>query len=110
MSVLSPLSGVEAGTARDRHEALAAALSRYVRRRFLDYLYGATATPEQIRAAYEPDDYRLLTELKFVTTRRTCSASTVRFRRRNDPARRFRQRPDIDEREGFPRVRRGATL
>lgn len=65
LSVLSPLSGVDADTARDRHEALAAALSGCVRGRFLNYLYGTTATPEQIRAAYESDDYRLLTQLKF---------------------------------------------
>jgi FAD/FMN-containing dehydrogenase len=32
----------------------------------LNYLYGPAATPEAVRAAYEPDDYRRLTELKRV--------------------------------------------
>ncbi|HEX6445095.1 MAG TPA: FAD-binding oxidoreductase [Streptosporangiales bacterium] len=65
LSVLSPLFDVTADAARTRHEQVVTELSSSVTGRFVNYLYGDTATPEQIRAGYEPDDYRLLTELKF---------------------------------------------
>jgi FAD/FMN-containing dehydrogenase len=65
LSVLSPLFDVEADAARARHEQVVTELSSSVTGRFVNYLYGDTATAGQIRSAYEPTDYDALTTVKF---------------------------------------------
>lgn len=64
LSVLSPLFDVTADAARARHEQVVTELSSSVTGRFVNYLYGDTATPQQVRSAYEPADYDALTTVK----------------------------------------------
>lgn len=60
LSKLGPdATGVDA--LHDRFGGLLAARSRG---QVLNFLFGANATPEQVRAAYEPETYRRLAELK----------------------------------------------
>jgi Berberine and berberine like len=60
LSKLGPdATGVDA--LHDRFGGLLAARSRG---QVLNFLFGANATPDQVRAAYEPETYRRLAELK----------------------------------------------
>jgi FAD/FMN-containing dehydrogenase len=66
--LLSVISFVEGGTGPndDLQARLSEALAPVTAGTNLNYLYGAAATPEAVRAAYEPGDYRRLAELKRV--------------------------------------------
>lgn len=64
LSVLSPLFDVGPDAARIRHEQVVTELSSSVTGRFVNYLYGDTATPEQVRSAYDSADYDALTRVK----------------------------------------------
>jgi len=66
LSILSPLDGVDAGAVRLVHARLREALAPWTVGRSLNDIYGVSATPDQVRAAYDPDDYRRLAELKTV--------------------------------------------
>jgi hypothetical protein len=65
LSVISFIDG-DTGPNDDLQARLADALAPVTAGTNLNYLYGPAATPEAVRAAYEPDDYRRLTELKRV--------------------------------------------
>ncbi len=65
-SVLSRLDGADASVVRSVHQRLIEALAPWSSGRFLNYMYGEKPTTEQVRTAYDPDDYRRLTELKGV--------------------------------------------
>jgi FAD/FMN-containing dehydrogenase len=66
--VLSVISFVEGDTGpnADLQSRLEDALAPVTAGTNLNYLYGPAATAETVRAAYEPEDYRRLTELKRV--------------------------------------------
>jgi FAD/FMN-containing dehydrogenase len=64
--VLSPLDGFDIGTVGPVHQRLIEALAPWTTGRCLNYMYGEKATTDQVRTAYDPDDYRRLTELKAV--------------------------------------------
>jgi FAD/FMN-containing dehydrogenase len=66
ISVLSPLDGLDPGDVRSVHGRVFEALAPRTVGRCLNYMYGEKPTPEQVRTAYDPDDYRRLTELKAV--------------------------------------------
>ncbi|MGR6912824.1 FAD-binding oxidoreductase [[Actinomadura] parvosata] len=66
-AVLSPglAPGTDVAALRPAHDAVHDALSPWATGgRLLNFLYGANAGPEQVRRAYEPEDYARLTALK----------------------------------------------
>lgn len=63
-SVLSNLDGHDPGAVRAAHALLINALGPSSVGRNLNYLYGANTTPEQVRSAYDSDDYLRLAQLK----------------------------------------------
>jgi hypothetical protein len=65
LRVLSPLASADIGAVRRVHGRLLEALAPWTAGRALGFLFGASSV-EQVRSAYEPDDYRRLTELKAV--------------------------------------------
>jgi FAD/FMN-containing dehydrogenase len=65
LSVITFVEG-DVGPNRDLDARLRQALAPAIAGTNLNYLYGAAATPEAVRAAYEPADYERLTELKRV--------------------------------------------
>ncbi len=64
--VLSPLDGFDISTVRLVHQGLIEALAPWTTGRCLNYMYGEKSSAEQVRTAYDPDDYRRLAELKAV--------------------------------------------
>jgi hypothetical protein len=66
LNVLSPLDGFDIGAVRAVHRRHFEALAPWTIGRCLNYMYGERPTTEQVRTAYDPDDYRRLTELKSV--------------------------------------------
>lgn len=66
LNVLTPLDGVDIGTVRTVYQRLFEALTPWTTGRFLNYMFGEKPTIEQVRSAYDADDYRRLTELKAV--------------------------------------------
>lgn len=64
VGLVSPLTGAADDAARRFHQRFLAAVAPRDAGRSLNFLYGENAAPQQVRAAYEPDDYRRLTELK----------------------------------------------
>jgi hypothetical protein len=65
LRVLSPLGSVDAGTVKRVHRGLLEELAPWTTGSAVGFLFGES-TVEQVRSAYEPDDYRRLTELKTV--------------------------------------------
>jgi FAD/FMN-containing dehydrogenase len=63
LSVITFVDG-DPGPNRDLDARLRDALAPVAAGTNLNYLYGPAATPDAVRNAYEPDDYRRLTELK----------------------------------------------
>jgi FAD/FMN-containing dehydrogenase len=66
LGVLSPLDGLDIGDVRSVHRRLFEALASQTMGRCLNYMYGEKPTTEQVRSAYDPEDYRRLAELKAV--------------------------------------------
>jgi FAD/FMN-containing dehydrogenase len=64
--VLTPLSGADLDTVQRVHGRFFDALRPWTLGRSLNFIYGHNATVEQVREAYDPDDYRRLRELKAV--------------------------------------------
>ncbi|MCP2340727.1 FAD-binding oxidoreductase [Actinomadura rupiterrae] len=65
VAFLSPLvGGLTADDVRDFHDRLDAVVAPWKLGHALNFLYGANATPENVRAAYEPGDYERLVALK----------------------------------------------
>ncbi len=62
--VLTPLGGADLGTVQRVHDRFFEALRPWTLGRCLNFIYGHAGTAEQVREAYEPDDYRRLRELK----------------------------------------------
>jgi hypothetical protein len=63
LGVLSRLDSADVDAVRAAHDKLGRALSPWTVGRCLNFTYGET-TPEEVSTAYDPDDYRRLTELK----------------------------------------------
>jgi FAD/FMN-containing dehydrogenase len=66
LNVLSPLDGFDRGDVRSVHGRVFEALGPWTVGRCLNYMYGEKPAAEQLRTAYDPDDYRRLTRLKAV--------------------------------------------
>ena len=68
VGVLSRLApGGDPGEVRPLHDGVREALSPWdTGGRGLNFLYGENTTPDQVRLAYDPDDYRRLAALKAV--------------------------------------------
>jgi Berberine and berberine like len=64
--VLTPLGGADIDTVKGVHGRFYEALRPWTVGRSLNFIYGQAATVEQVREAYDPDDYRRLGELKGV--------------------------------------------
>jgi FAD binding domain/Berberine and berberine like len=64
--VLTPLGGADIDTVKGVHGRFYEALRPWTTGRALSFIYGQAATVEQVREAYDPDDYRRLGELKGV--------------------------------------------
>lgn len=65
LGILSPLDGYEASVVRVLHQRVIEAVAPHSSGRCLNFIYGPTTT-EQVRTAYDPDDYQRLAELKAV--------------------------------------------
>ncbi|QXJ22919.1 FAD-binding oxidoreductase [Actinomadura graeca] len=67
IGVLSKLGpGADEDAVRALHERCRARLGPHSSGQILNFLFGADATPQQVRAAYDPADYRRLARLKAV--------------------------------------------
>ncbi len=66
VQVLSPTDGVSDGAAAAVHERLAAVLAPASVGRSVNFLYGQTASADQVCQSYEPEDYQRLRALKTV--------------------------------------------
>jgi hypothetical protein len=67
LRLLSPLAGLDRDAVRAAHRRVYEALEPWTTGgRVLNFIYGDHATTDEVRAAYEPGDYRRLTELKAV--------------------------------------------
>lgn len=67
LRLLSPLAGLDRDAVRAAHRRVYEAMEPWTTGgRVLNFVYGDHATTDEVRAAYEPDDYRRLTELKAV--------------------------------------------
>jgi FAD/FMN-containing dehydrogenase len=66
LSVLGIVEDATLDATEELHGRVRAALAPATVGSNLNYLYGRAATPDQVRAAYEPEDYRRLAELKAV--------------------------------------------
>jgi FAD binding domain/Berberine and berberine like len=67
LRLLSPLAGLDRDAVRAAHRRVYEAMEPWTTGgRMLNFIYGDHATTDEVRAAYEPDDYRRLTELKAV--------------------------------------------
>ncbi|MFD8263342.1 FAD-binding oxidoreductase [Streptomyces griseoluteus] len=64
LAVLDRVTDDTADTVRAAHTRLTDALSPHTTGRNLNFLYGAAATPDQVRRAYEPADYARLGRIK----------------------------------------------
>ncbi|NEE04009.1 FAD-binding oxidoreductase [Phytoactinopolyspora halotolerans] len=64
LGAITPLGTIGADAAAVVHRRLLAGLDPWTVGRFLNYTAGANATADEVRAAYEPDDYRRLADLK----------------------------------------------
>ncbi|MFI8348706.1 BBE domain-containing protein [Streptomyces sp. NPDC085596] len=64
LTVLDRVTDANADTVRAAHTRLTGALAPLTTGRNLNFLYGADATPDQVRLAYAPDDYARLRRIK----------------------------------------------
>ncbi|MGW3341112.1 FAD-binding oxidoreductase [Streptomyces sp. NPDC001009] len=64
LAVLDRVTDETADTVRAAHTRLTDALAPLTTGRNLNFLYGANATPDQVRLAYAPDDYARLRRIK----------------------------------------------
>jgi FAD/FMN-containing dehydrogenase len=64
LAVLDRVTPEDAEAVRAAHTRVTDALAPLTTGRSLNFLYGANATPDQVRTAYAPDDYRRLRRLK----------------------------------------------
>lgn len=64
LAVLDRVTDDTADSFRAAHTRLTDALAPLTTGRNLNFLYGAAATPDQVRLAYEPDDYARLGRIK----------------------------------------------
>ncbi|MEU6818457.1 FAD-binding oxidoreductase [Streptomyces sp. NPDC046860] len=64
LAVLDRVTDADADAVRAAHTRLVDALAPLTTGRNLNFLYGAAATPDQVRLAYDPDDYARLGRIK----------------------------------------------
>jgi hypothetical protein len=66
LHILSPLGESDSSAARPVHQRLFAALAPWTIGRSLNFIFDENPTTDQIRTAYDPDDYQRLTERKAI--------------------------------------------